>query len=375
MKKIATITFHSPYNHGSSLQAYALQEYIKKLCDNCEYNIINLRTNTQREMYKTCFEKKGFKNQIKKILMVSEKKARLERKDRFEYFINNMLQVTKEYKSMEQLKSDNLQYDYYISGSDQLWNLNARDFDWANFLEFVDNGKKISYAASFGASKQKWTDCEKARVKKDLLSYDCLSVREQGSFENVKELTNISPEINIDPTMLLIKEEWLKIIERKPLINKDYIFFYNLKGDKAKGDKEIIKIAKRVSKILRLPVVVTQRTFRAEIFYGYEKRFEAGPLEFLNLLYNAKLVLSSSFHGTVFSILLNKPFFAINGSYDYRINTLLKKMNLENRTIENKDIEDKCKVYDNICFDEANKLLDNEREKSKEYLKKALDIE
>lgn len=375
MKKIATITFHSPYNHGSSLQAYALQEYIKKLCGNCEYNIINLRTNTQREMYKTCFEKKGFKNQIKKILMVSEKKARLERKDRFEYFINNMLQVTKEYKSMEQLKSDNLQYDYYISGSDQLWNLNARDFDWANFLEFVDNGKKISYAASFGASKQKWTDCEKARVKKDLLSYDCLSVREQGSFENVKELTNISPEINIDPTMLLIKEEWLKIIERKPLINKDYIFFYNLKGDKAKGDKEIIKIAKRVSKILRLPVVVTQRTFRAEIFYGYEKRFEAGPLEFLNLLYNAKLVLSSSFHGTVFSILLNKPFFAINGSYDYRINTLLKKMNLENRTIENKDIEDKCKVYDNICFDEANKLLDNEREKSKEYLKKALDIE
>lgn len=370
MKKIGTITFHSSYNHGSNLQAYALQEYVKKLCGECEYEIINLRTTVQKNMYKSCFEKSGLKNKIKSILSFNEKKYKLARRNKFEFFINNILQVTEEYESFGEIKESKLHYDYFISGSDQLWNLNARDFDWANFLEFADNGKKISYAASFGPTEQNWTDEEKERVKNDLSNYDYLSVREQGSFDNVKLLTNIEPEINIDPTMLLTKYEWLKMIDKTPLINKEYIFFYNLKGD-----KEIVKIAKKVSKILNLPVVVVQRTLRVEILYGFEKRYDAGPLEFLNLLYNAKLVLSSSFHGTVFSILLNKPFFSINGSSDYRISTLLKKMHLEDRTINLTNILDKCKIANNINFDEANKLLDIERKKSEIYLKKALEIE
>lgn len=369
MKKIATITFHSSYNYGSNLQAYALQEYVKKICEDSEYNIINLRTDKQKELYKTCFERSGLVNKIKSIVTFNEKKAKMRRKEKFEFFINNFLQITKEYETLEQLKQDNLNYDYYISGSDQLWNLNAKDFDWANFLEFAESGKKISYSASFGPTKQNWNDTEKERIKKDLLEYACLSVREQGSFNNVKELTNLEPEINIDPTLLLTKEEWINLIEKEPLIKKDYIFLYNLKWD-----KEIIQIAKRVSKILKMPVVVTQRTLRAEVFYGFEKKFDTGPLEFLNLLYNSKLVLSSSFHGTVFSILFNKPFYAINGAEDFRINTLLKKMNLENRTIESSNI-DKCKQYDDICFNKAYKLLFTERQKSETYLKKALDIE
>ena len=370
MKKIATITFHASYNHGSNLQAYALQEYIKKICKNdCQYNIINLRTQIQQEMYKTCFEKKGIKNRIKRILKAPEKKNLLKRKERFEDFINNKLQVTKEYKSLEEVKKDNLSFDYYVSGSDQLWNLQAKDFDWANYLEFVEKGKRISYSASFGPTKQIWNDKEKERIKKDLLLYDYLSVREQGSFDNVKELTNIEPEINIDPTMLLKKEEWMEIINKEPLRNKDYIFLYNLKGN-----KEIIDIAKIVSKITKMPVIVTQRTIRSEIFYGFEKKFDAGPLEFLNLILNAKLVLSSSFHGTVFSILFNKPFYAINGAKDFRISTLLEKMNLKDRTIEIDNIEEKCrKIYD-IEFKEANTLLDEERNKSERYLKKALEI-
>lgn len=371
MKKIATITFHASYNHGSNLQAYALQEYIKKLCNNdCKYNIINLRTPIQQELYKTCFEKRGIKNKIKSIINANEKGNLYKRKEKFENFINNKLQVTKEYKSIEEIKNDNLSFEYYISGSDQLWNLQASDFDWANYLEFVEKGKRISYAASFGPKKQIWNDEEKERIKKDLLLYDCLSVREQGSFNNVKELTNIEPEINVDPTMLLNKDEWMKIIDKEPLIKKDYIFLYNLKGE-----KEIIEIAKKVSKITKMPIVVTQRRIISEIFYGFEKRFDAGPLEFLNLILNAKLVLSSSFHGTVFSILFNKPFYAINGAKDFRISTLLEKMNLRNRTIEIDNVEEKCKKIYDIEFKEANVLLDTEREKSKIYLKKALEIE
>lgn len=369
MKKIATITFHSPYNHGSSLQAYALQEYIKKICKDCDYKIINLRTAKQKEMYKSCFEKDDIKNRIKSLLSFYEKKSRLVRRDKFENFINNVLQVTKEYATLEEIKQSLCDFDYYISGSDQLWNLNAKDFDWANFLEFVNAGKKISYAASFGATKQHWNESEKERVKRDLEKYDNISVREQGSFDNVKELINYEPRINIDPTMLITREEWLNIIEKEPLIKEDYIFFYNLKGD-----KNIIKLAKKVSKILKMPIVVTQRTFKVEVFYGYKKMLDAGPLEFLNLINNAKLVLSSSFHGTVFSILLNKPFFAINGKDDYRISTLLKKMDLNERTIEMDNIIEKCNEFEKINFNMSYKLLEQERKKSENYLKNALDI-
>lgn len=369
MKKIATITFHSPYNHGSSLQAYALQEYVKKICGECKYQIINLRTEKQKEMYQSCFEKKGLKNYIKSILSFYEKKARIERKNKFEDFINNILQVTKEYNSFEELCDENFDFDYYISGSDQLWNLNARDFDWANFLEFVKKGKKISYAASFGATKQNWNSDEKKRVKKDLEKYDCISVREQGSFDNVKELINIEPEINVDPTMLITKEEWTRIIPKDKLIKGDYIFFYNLKGD-----KNIIKIAREISKKLKMPIVVSQRLFKVEILYGYKKKMDAGPLEFLNLINNSKLVLSSSFHGTVFSIIFNKPFFSINGQNDFRISTLLNKMGLSNRTINDKDLYIKCEKYDDVTFDEANRLLEIERKKAEKFLKNALDI-
>lgn len=370
MKRIATITFHASYNYGSNLQAYALQEYVKKLCNNkCEYRIINLRTDIQKNIYKNYFERDGLKNKIKRMVYFNEKKTLIKKKEYFEKFINERLNVTKELKSLDEIKDANLKYDYYISGSDQLWNLKAKDFDWANYLEFVNTGKKIAYAASFGPKAQSWNEKDKERVKKDLLQYDVISVREQGSFNNVMELTGIEPEINVDPTMLLSMEEWEKVIPQSPILKKDYILLYNLKGD-----KEILKIAKKVSKELKLPVVVTRKGPKIEILYGFKKRYDTGPIEFLNLLKNAKLVLSSSFHGTVFSVLFNKPFFAINGAKDFRIHTLLEKMKLENRTVEIDNIKEKCNKAFDISFEESLKLLEEERTKSEKYLKKALDI-
>lgn len=150
MKKISTITFHASYNYGSCLQAYALQEYIKKIEKNkCEYKIINLRTKIQKEMYKNCFEKKDYKNNFKKIIFFREKKDIINKKNNFESFINEKLNLTKEYNSLDEIKKDNLISDYYIAGSDQLWNLQAKDFDWTNFLEFTENREKNIICSKF----------------------------------------------------------------------------------------------------------------------------------------------------------------------------------------------------------------------------------
>ena len=369
MKKINTITFHASYNYGSNLQAYALQEYIKNLDDNIDYSIINLRIPFQKEMYAFYKKPKTISACLRNISnFINGKKIR-EKNIKFEKFINEKLNVTKEYNSLEELNNVDFQADYYISGSDQVWNLRAGDFDWANYLEFVNKGKKISYAASFGPKPQTWNNETKQRVKEDLLKYDNISVREIGSYNNVYELTGIKPDINVDPTMLLTKEQWKKLYGEKPYYNGKYILFYTLSPS-----KEMMKLVKKVSNILKIPVVITKYNNKYDIINTFEKVYEAGPIEFLNLIDNAELVLSSSFHGTVFSVLFNKPFFAINGDKDFRISTLLQKMNLKERTINFDNIEEKCEMAFEVNFEESKKLLDIERMKSKQYLIKALDI-
>lgn len=369
MKKISTITFHASYNYGSCLQAYALQEFIKKISnEEIDYEIINLRTETQKNMYKNFFYKKGLKNSLKKIIFFSQKKNLDKRDFLYEDFIKNLLQVTKEYKTLEELKSATWKSDFYIAGSDQLWNKNAYDFDWANFLEFVDSPNKISYAASFGPLRQNWNVNDKARIKKDLKKFKYISVRENGSYDNVKELINVCPSINVDPTLLLSKSDWEKLISKNRIIKYKYIYLYNLKG------KKYFKLAKKISKKLKLPVVISKDGRFGEIFYGFRKKYDVGPLEFINLIANAELVLSSSFHGTIFSIIFNKPFFSLYGAEDLRINTLLQKMSLTDRSINFEDYLNKCESAYEIDFKQSDSVINYEISESKKFLKKALDI-
>ena len=371
MKKIGTITFHASHNYGSSLQAYALQEYVKKLCkNNIEYKIINLRTKVQKEIYTNVFEQKNWKSYIKRLFVIKEKEQLSIKCYNFENFIHNKLDITKEFSTLEELKKQNLGFDYYISGSDQIWNLTPVDFDWSYYLEFIHNAKKISYSASFGPIKQNWTSEHKERIKNNLNEYNHISVRELGSLNNIKDLINKEAKIHIDPTLLLTEKEWDKIIDKEPILKKDYILFYDLKWKKTST-----KIAKVLSKKFKMPVIITCFTGIKAQYSNFEKHYDCGPLEFLNLIKNAKLVLSSSFHGTVFSIIFHKHFFAIDGDKDFRINNLLTTLNLQNRTINIKDLKEKSnQAFDKINFSLTEDILNKERNRSKEYLLTALEI-
>ena len=107
MKKIGTITFHSPYNYGSSLQAYALQETVKKICNqDCEYKIINLRTEKQKYMYEIDNEKSYINKLIKRVLLKDYKEKYKIKNQKFEDFINNKLNVTREYKTYDELEKE-----------------------------------------------------------------------------------------------------------------------------------------------------------------------------------------------------------------------------------------------------------------------------
>lgn len=168
-----------------------------------------------------------------------------------------------------------------------------------------------------------------------------ISVREKYAQEIVLEMTGKNVPIMPDPTLLLEKEEWETLILNR-IVEGEYLFFYTLFAT-----KEMIQMVKRISEVLSLPVVISNISNQYEIFSGFKKVTTAGPLEFLSLIKYAKIVCATSFHGTVFSILLEKPFFSIDGMADNRISTLLENLELIDQSISKNDFEEKIMQADN----------------------------
>lgn len=367
MVKVGIITFHGAHNYGSSLQAYALQTVIREgLQVPCE--IINFRTEVQKDQYRPLTKRKGFKYLLKNCYFLLNYPGRKMKYDLFEIFISSYLKLsTEEYDTEKKLISFDLPYDCYISGSDQIWNTAPNDASMMYFLPFVKKGKRISYAPSFG---QLGNIQNKDEISQYLMKYDFLSVRDEFGAGLVKELTGKEVSVLPDPTMLLEKQKWLSLINEKPLIEGEYMFFYTLFAD-----REMIAIAKNISRQLHIPVVISNISNQYEIFSGFKKYLKCGPLEFLNLIYYARMVCTSSFHGTVFSCIMNKPFIAIRGMTDKRISTLLKKYDLKlNSIVSSTEINER---YINSVFKTDfsvfNKKVGEEKEKALDFLKQALE--
>lgn len=368
MKRTATITFHGSHNYGSNLQAYALQHVIQSM--GYENEILNLRTPVQKDLYKVIRHNIAFRSGIKNLLHLLHYKSLKIAENKFENFICQNLNITNEYASEDDLKSATLEYEVYIAGSDQIWNPIPRDFDWAYFLSFVKSGKKISYASSFGQLASLGDIDTQKRMANLLKQFDAISVREQSAADNVKKLIGVEPPTVLDPTLLLRKAQWHSLIaNKKRLVKDDYIYFYSLVAT-----PERMHIIKKVAKTLGLPVVVSYFSNQYDVFNPFIKRYDSGPLDFLTLIRDAKLVVTSSFHGTVFSTLLNVPFFAMDGMADARISTFLKTVGLENREIISSNVEVKCIDPYNIDFNSVNQRIEAARKPSLEFLRKSLEI-
>lgn len=372
MQKIAAITFHHAHNFGSVLQAYALQEYVKSLFEEekteVEYQIIDYYTEKQEEIYN--IYKSGFnvKSIVKNMIAFPYRKELEIKYQKFESFLSEMCSLTRRYRTAEELCNGGLTADFYISGSDQLWNVRALDFADVYYLDFVRTGKKISYAASFGPLKINWEAYSCDKYRKLLNEYDALSVREQGSAENVRLLTGRECSVNVDPTLLLSADQWERIQSRANYKNGRYILLYCLETS-----KEQLSMADAISKKLELPILVLRYNNKNDMFNHFIKRYDSGPKDFLAYVEHAALVLSSSFHGTAFSLIYHRPFYVFNGGKDYRIRSILKRMGMEERSLESMaDIgRVSLEELDPLKID---RVLDEERLASRKYLKGALEI-
>lgn len=363
--KTATITFQAADNYGAFLQAYALQRYLVYYLrvDNVILNYISNRTKIH---YKILKWPKSKQDVIRDMVILPFIKKLNNRKKAFQRDREKYLILTKEFDSIEEYNFIIKQYDLCIAGSDQIWNLDSEDFSELYFLPRAK--RKISYAASAGnKSPLEW----KTVYEKQLISFDKISVRENNAvpYFNSLKLPEIEIEVCIDPTFLLNKSEYIVMAGSKRLINERYIVYYSIKND-----DESMKIAEEFGRYCGLPVyAIYSRTSSLKAYkYGMKIYYDAGPVEFLNILNNSEYVLTNSFHGTALSIILQKNFFRLamvnNGRIvrDDRIDSILETVGLQTMSITkfSSDI-----LNYSIDWMDVSKRLAFEIDHAKKYLK------
>ncbi len=345
MKKVGIITIFDENNYGNRLQNYAVQEVLKSL--NLEPETIkNVRIVNDRN----CLEeaKNVFHGRRKKFL---------------EFNSENMQLSSDVIYHDEVPENFHEKYDYFIIGSDQIWNYNFTErFSDFSFARFAPKEKRISFSASFGISHVPNNTYEKYEALNEMKA---ISVRENIGKDIVKGITGRDDCIVLlDPTMMLSAEKWATVMKKpEQLKSKKYILKYFLGNVSKEKNDEIEKFAKENGCDV---IDILDR----DSFYA------SGPAEFLYLIKNAFLVLTDSFHSCVFSIIFDRPFLIFDRDEDgmrdmnSRIETLLQKFELKNKKFIN-NISDKHLEtnYENVAT-----ILKKEQEKVIEFLTNALDL-
>ena len=360
MKTVSFITIHVGFNFGSVLQSIATAEVIKKVGGSpLLINYVPSRV-TYRRYFKNI---KSLICLLKKILM-------------FPNFILNKyvyFSYLKKYCKLSRCIYDGDDFfalcpksDIYLVGSDQVWNstynegVNKRYF----FDGFPDNTQKISFASSFG--KTKLDEVEFDEIKQMLQSFKAISVREK-SAKNLLDKMGIRSTQVLAPTFMLKGEEWKNFMSKR-LVNEDYILVYlpyNI------IDKELIyHSVRRISRRKNLKVVAFSWDFHKDR-YADKTMYYSSPGDFLSLMYNASFVMTNSFHGTAFSVNLNKQFFVYHPSgFSTRILSILELTGLEYRLLSDLITDEQIeKVIDYVP---VNQILNIERENALYFLRKSM---
>lgn len=370
MKKVCTVTYHNVgINYGQTLQAYALQAALNKM----GYDNILLNYNSPLGQYK--YHRLFFLNRY------ADAGANCFYKQlKFDFFIKKYIKLTDACFNSEQIRGvlDKQRITHLVCGSDQIWNPSGMDAVY--FLEYgnkKENRVKIAYAASMCSKGVMNQYKAKHTLLKHLIEkVDYISMREQSGVEIVEELTGKDAVHVLDPTLLLNRKHWCRIA-RKPKIGQKYmvIFFY---GNVKPYIKKIQKIASLAGIHKIINIETSPDTFCAS---DWSNRRNVGPEEFIGYLANASAVCTDSFHGTAFSISLNREIYSFarvenksSGNYAVsngsRISDIMDKLEIENRWIQE---ESEIKELVPIDYNIVNQRLNRERKKSIRFLRNALE--
>lgn len=369
--KIGILTYHSSDNYGAVLQCYALQNYLTS--NNYDAEIINYRT-TRPSLISILSLTKNHVLYVMKnfsfnsfFIYTRQYKALFKQKAKFEYFRSRFLKMSKLYDTVSE-NHDFSNYDIIITGSDQIWN-SINGYFKSYFLIGFDkyNGKRISYAACRGIKEVPENDLKP--LHKALNDYDWIGVRDQQTKEFVYTCSGNRAEIVCDPSMLI---DYSSLINKESKYNFKYIFVYILGKEINGGHINIIKELKKKHPGIKLIASYLTKKNPKHFDWIDINIYDAGPIEWLNLIKFSEFFYTDSFHGVLFALKLKKDFIGFY-SEEKRASRLIdisKRLKIEDRIINScedahkKNSFGKINNYDEISnkyneFIENSKLLLN----------------
>lgn len=342
--KIGILTQPLHANYGGILQNYALQQVLKQMGHEVWTidwgNGSGLRETLYRMKVRVLHTLLPYKFPPLRYKPNDKERAIIQRNTN--HFINTYINHTEVVHSYEGFGSqaEKGKYDVYVVGSDQCWRPCYNAFLSSMFLDFVHDKqvKRIAYAASFGTDKWEFTPQQTAVCAPLAKKFDIVTVREDSGVKLCKQHLGVDAVHVLDPTMLLTKEDYIQLIEKEKEPKYDGTLFNYILDPDTKKSAFIQKVAK--SKGLKafqvLPKCQTETRTKDDVKNRIEDCVFPGVTTWLRAFMDAEMTIVDSFHGMVFSIIFNKPFWAIgNVSRGMsRFTSLLRMFHLEDRLLE-----------------------------------------
>lgn len=358
--KTGILTFHNTLNYGAQLQAYALQQTLLGMGLDCEViDYRNSAVSTRETPLKPGLAPllRHPRSSLRRFPVYRDLSVR---RSKFQDFTNRFLRIGPRVGDASEIAN---RYGMVVVGSDQVWNPLCTDGDLTYFLQdsSFEGVCKVAYAASFGSGsfpQQFAESCGKAIRK-----FNSISVREEDGVSIVKELSGRRAELVLDPTLLLDRNAWTSMGEKESCGR--YVFAYIV------GERDrTLAYAREAAKILKADLIVIDCYRRNIIPSDYTYRNDASLVEFLGLIRDAELVVTSSFHGLALSL-------SLETNVRYCLNPAKNNRNSRLETLATLAGVELCNGANgigkvSIDFNDVRKRLKEQRDKSFDFLSHAI---
>ncbi len=360
-KRVGIINHWMVNNYGALLLAYGLEKKIADMGYDVE-SITYLPDEVRRPWKLSIAKKIGFITYLLRLGYFSV--FILPRQKGFSHMRRSMNTSKQEYSDSTICEIDKV-YDKVVIGGDQLWNTKVNYYNENNFLPFIqDSSKKIVYAASIAQ------ETVRPDIREDFITYarsfSYVTSREKHTQNLIEELAGVPAPRVADPAFLLDAGAWAELAEKDSKAPSKFVFVYQVQSDKV-----LINFAKNLARQIGAKVIFCPFPLKKQI--GCKRKPYISPEQWLWYVQHAEYVVTDAFHGTVFSIIFNTPFFVEISEYGKdtasRITNILEVFGLEERLFST----EKLPVLKDIDYAKVNKIISQERIEAVEHLRQMLD--
>ena len=356
-EKIGLLTIHDTINYGSLLQTFATYTAIKKLGYEVEVIDYKCKAICERETTYSLSETKKASDIVKWLLWHKKLK---EKKDNFDSFARNEMKLSSTSYEQDNVKDTNDIYKTFIVGSDIVWGMNITGNDFTYFLDFTEENKnRISFSSSIGTA---WEQQFITDIKRNLLRFDNISVREQLAAEWVTETIDREVPVTCDPTMLWDSDYWDKYTDDQILPKEKYVLIYMAMNDRSNITDGIAYAQKKGMKAYYIDF------YKTKPVKGLGVVKPVSVQQFISLIKNADTIFSASYHGLLFSLYFHKNVFFYNRGNKSRMASLSEELKIQNRegTAINLNMDNA------IDYEFVDSVINKKRQESWTYLENVL---